>query len=349
MGHPYRIREIAEQAGLSLATVDRVLNGRPGVRPSTVAEVHQAIADLDRQRSQLRLAGRTFLVDLVMQAPQRFSSAVRRALEAELPALRPAVVRSRFHLGEEGDPGVVVRTLETIGRRGSHGVLLKAPDRPAVAEAVTRLVDRGIPVVTMFTDVPLSRRLAYVGIDNRAAGATAAYLLTQWCPDGATVLVTVSSSVFRGEEEREMGFRAAMRQMAPSRAIREVTETQGLDAAMLQAVSAVLAEDPTIDSVYSVGGGNAATVQAFDRAERRLAVLIAHDLDVDNTRLLRQHRISAVLHHDLAADMRIACRIVMQAHGALPGRLSTVPSQIQVVTPYNEPSGFGVDRVTDQE
>jgi LacI family transcriptional regulator len=139
LGHPYRIREIAEQAGLSVATVDRVLNGRPGVRLRTVAAVNQAIADLDRQRSQLRLAGRTFLVDLVMQAPQRFSSAVRRALEAELPALRPAVVRSRFHLGEEGDAGAVVRILEKIGCAGGRNEGVVAPIRASrVPKSVSR-------------------------------------------------------------------------------------------------------------------------------------------------------------------------------------------------------------------
>ena len=70
---------------------------------------------------------------------------------------------------------------------------------------------------------------------------------------------------------------------------------------------------------------------------------MAHDLDGDNRALLRTRRISAVLHHDLRADMRRACRLVMQAQGALPGSPVSVPSPVQVVTPYNEPSGLDLD------
>jgi LacI family transcriptional regulator len=82
------------------------------------------------------------------------------------------------------------------------------------------------------------------------------------------VLVTLSSSTFRNEGEREIGFRTAMRQMAPRRPVRELTDTHGLDASLSDRVARILADDPAIDAVYSVGGGNRAIVDAFARAGR---------------------------------------------------------------------------------
>jgi len=339
VSHPFRIREIAAQAGLSEATVDRVLNDRGMVRASTVQEVRQAIADLERQRSQLRLGGRTFMIDVVIEAPERFSHAVRTALEAALPSLRPAVIRSRFHLRETATTAELVAVMDRIAARGSHGVILKAPDVPQVVAAAQKIARRGIPVVTLVTDLPSSERVAYVGIDNRAAGATAAYLLAQWVGDRpGSVLVTVSSSYFRGEEEREMGFRSAMRAMDPGRALVEISETYGLDDALRERVRAALDAHPDIVAVYSIGGGNVATVEVFEAMERRFAAFIGHDLDHDNRRLLREQRVSAVLHHDLGQDMRRACHVIMQANRALPGPITSIPSAPQIITPFNVPA-----------
>ena len=343
MGHPYRIREIAVQAGLSEATVDRVLNGRGGVRASTVAEVNQAIEDLHRQRTQLRLAGRTFVVDLVVDAPVQFSSGVRAALEAELPGIRPAVIRSRFHLTEAAPVPDIVATLGRIATRGSQGVVLKAPDDPRVVAAVERLVGVGIPVVTFVTDLPVSPRTAYVGIDNRAAGATAAYLIDQWLGDASgTVLVTRGDGSFRGEDEREMGFRATQRSVAPNRRQVDLVNTDGRDD-LHRLVLDALAAHPDIVAVYSMYafGGNRAVVDAFAEAGRTYRVFVAHDLHEHNLALLHDGHLSAVLHHDLRQDMRHACQVIMQAHGALAGHPRSWHSAIQVVTPYNLPPSPG--------
>lgn len=333
MPHRYKVREIAQQAGLSEATVDRVLNDRAGVRESTRAEVAQAIADLDKQRAQLRLNGRRFLIDVVMQTPRRFSDAFGAAIEAELPAFAPAMVRARFHLWEAGATAQTVDALSRI--RGSHGVVLKAQDEPEVVEAVDRLVAGGVPVVTYTTDVPSSSRCAYVGIDNHGAGMTAAYLMDQWLgPAPSDVLITLSRTVFRGEGEREVGFRSGLRRSG--RAIVEVSDSDGIDATNERLVFDALERNPRIEAVYSAGGGNTATVAAFERLERNCRVFVAHDLDADNRRLLRDGRISVVLHNDLRADARLAIRVLLQQHGALPVEpVRTTP--IQVVTPYNLP------------
>ncbi len=339
MPHPYPIREIARQSGLSEATVDRVLNERPGVRASTAANVAQAIKDLDRQRSQLRLVGRTFIIDVVMQTPARFSTAVKSALELELPTLRPAVVRSRFHFRETAKGGELASSLDDIRRRGSQGVILKAPDQPDIIEAIGRLHDDGIPVVTLVTDLPLSARIAYVGIDNRAAGATAAYLINQWLPDqNDAILMALSRSAFRGEEEREMGFRTAMRARGAGHPLIEATDTDGIDSAVRNQTVSLLGEHPEITAVYSMGGGNQAILAAFEAAQRTCRVFIAHDLDQDNLPLIRAGRITAVLHHDLRHDMRRATQVIMQANGAIDGPIASLPSQINITTPFNVPA-----------
>ena len=149
MTHRFPVKEIARQAGVGPATVDRVLHARANVSPQTRARVLAAIAELEGQEAQLAARGRRLFIDVVVEAPRRFSAEVKRASEAVLPGIGVAVIRPRFLFQEVMEEAELLATLDRIARRGSHGVCLKARDLPGVRAAVDRLVAAGIPVVTL--------------------------------------------------------------------------------------------------------------------------------------------------------------------------------------------------------
>ncbi len=336
----HRLRDVAEQAGLSVATVDRVLHGRAGASPRAVRAVETALVELDRQTTRLRLSRRTLLVDVVLDAPPRFRDAVRTATEESLTTIRPATVRARFHEHDGADPTELARVVDRLGAGGrvSHGLVLKAPDDPEVAAAVGRAAERGIPTVTLVTDLAGSGRVAYVGLDNRAAGATAAYLLGAFLRghDGA-VLASVSHRAFQGEQERVEGFVERLHAADPRREVLRVGDAHGDDDAMAEVVAAALARRPDIAGVYSMGGGNGGITRALEQAGRAGVPFLGHDLDADNRVLLRTGVLTAVLHHDLRADLRAGLVQLLRAHRVVPGAPTSTRSAPQVVTPWNLP------------
>lgn len=340
MPRQHRVADIASQAQLSRATVDRVLHARAGASARAVRAVERAVLDLDRQESQLRLGARTLVVDVVMQAPDRFQAAYREALESELTSARPAALRARFHFAEHAEPAEAVRLMDRVGTSGrtSHGVLLKAPDHPDVAAAARRLRARGIPVVTLVTDVRDSARIAYVGLDNASAGSTAAYLVAGWLGSRrGDVLVTLSRSVFFGETERQQAFVQTLQHLARRRSVVAITESEGLDSTLQALTEETLAEHPGVVAAYSIGGGNRAIVRAFATAGRPRRVHVGHDLDADNLELVQSGELTAVLHHDLHADARNALRQVLRYHRLVPGAPRSTPANVEVVTRFNVP------------
>ncbi|OJF93428.1 LacI family DNA-binding transcriptional regulator [Pararhizobium antarcticum] len=341
MAHDFLVKDIAFQAGVSTATVDRVLNGRAGVRRQTEQRVRAAIGELEKQQGGLEVQSRKFAIDVVMEAPARFTETVRQAFESEAATFMPSVFRSRFHFSETMRAQDIVSHLDRIRLRGTDGIVLKAPDVPEVSLAVVRLEQAGIPVVTLVTDLPNAPRTAYAGADNRAAGETAAYLIGERVAGApATVLVTLSSNRFRGEEEREIGFRRTLRDRYPQANLVEISEGYGHDAATGALAAKALASHPGINAAYSIGGGNRAVVAAFKAAGRSCGIYIAHDLDAENLALLREGAIHFVLHHDLKTDVQTVFRAILNRQRPRPAQGSRL-SAVEVITPYNIPARIG--------
>jgi LacI family transcriptional regulator len=334
MSSRFTHKEIAHQAGLSLATVDRVLHGRAHVSLATKDRLHAALQELEQQYTVSPLRQTRVMLDIVMQAPERFSSAVRAAFEAELPLVRPATFRARFHLAEVMREAEITALLRAIGKRGSQGVVLKAPATPAIETCLAELAARKIPVVSYVTDVSAEFRLAYVGMQNHHAGATAAYLLAKMAPKQASrVLVTLSSAGFEGEEARGIGFCRALATYAPYLAVTTVSEGFGVDRATGSLIDQALAEHPDIASVYSIGGGNRAILDAFATANRPIEVFAAHDLDRTNRHLLKTGQISFVIHHSLRHDARRVALHFSKHYRLIAQDIQIEDSEISIACP----------------
>jgi LacI family transcriptional regulator len=345
MTHRFPIKEIALQSGLGTATVDRVLNNRAHVSPQTKARVTAAIAELEAQEQQLSAKGRRMFVDLVIEAPARFSDEIKRAVQIVLPQTSAAVFRPRFHVQEIMSDDEVLATLDRIERRGSHGLCLKVRDTDRISQRVDQLVARGIPVITLVTDLPGTQRNGYVGLDNANAGRSAAYLLAKSVTvDRGTLLATRSQGDFFGEAERHAHFLKTIKTLKPNLDILDVSGGAGLFANTLKRLAPALKDVTDLVAVYSMGGGNQAILAELNRPGDARPVFIAHDLDAENLSLLAQGQIDFVLHHDLIADMRNFFQLLAAQHGLvapLPDRLT---SDIQIVTPFNVPAAQGLAR-----
>ncbi len=338
MTHRFPIKEIARQAGLGTATIDRVLNARAHVSPQTRLRVATAIDELTAQEAQLAARGRRLFFDVVVEAPQRFSREVKAAAEAVLPQIATAVCRLRFVNQEIMEEDEVVSILMRILKRGSHGVCLKARDAPRIRDAVNALCAARIPVVTLVTDIAGTDRLSYVGLDNAGAGRTAAYLVAKSVGDmRGTVLTTRSHERFLGEEERENAFVAALANRCPHLRIVRLQGGSGVGFETSKLLSGVVDGIGDLRAVYSMGGGNCAILDTLADQGQRPDVFVAHDLDEENRRLILDQRLDFILHHDLRMDMKNAFSAFLGYHRILTEPMDIPVSAVQVLTPENIP------------
>ncbi len=341
MTHRFPIKEIARQAGLSTATIDRVLNGRANVSAQTKQRVVAAVQELTAQEAQLAARGRRMFFDFVIEAPARFSHEVKTAAEAVLPYISSAVCRPRFLLQEIMQEAEVVAALERIHKRGSQGVCLKAKDTSGIRNAVNKLHASRIPVVTLVTDIGGGDRLSYVGLDNAGAGRTAAYLIAKILGNrSGAVLATRSHERFLGEEDREAAFAQALSEFCPDLQIISLQGGGGVYSETVSQLNQKLANVTYLQAVYSMGGGNRAILETLEHCRLKPLVFVAHDMDRENKELLAKEKISFVLHHDLQRDIRAAFDHFLAFHKLALEPTTEPVSTAQVLTPMNVPTDF---------
>jgi LacI family transcriptional regulator len=310
------IQDVAQRAGVSVATIDRVLNRRPGVRSQTVEKVESAIRELNYQPDRIaaRLArGREYRFWFILPTTAgEFMQSIMQEVEDSahrMSAERVAIMVKRVDVF---DGELLAHTLDALGE-DVDGVAVVALDHPAVRESINALVARGITVVTLVSDVPGSKRTHFAGIDNSSAGRTAAGLMGRFLrgQKGKVGLFAGSLSL-RDHIERQFGFEQVMAHEFPQFEILPVRESRD-DVERTETLTAqLLKEHPDLIGIYNVGGGTKGIVAGLDTSARaKDIVFIAHEVTEGSRRALIRGTIDVIINQDAGHEVRSAVRVLI--------------------------------------
>lgn len=294
------IKQIAEISGVSRGTVDRVLNDRGRVAPEKEALVRRVAEQLGYRPN---LAGRalaarkkSFVIGVLLTAEGNpffdyVIQGVRRA-EKELADYGVTVVLKSIK-GYE-----VQRQLEAIrDLAGQVSALVLNPyNDPAVTEEIQAMTEKGIPVLTVNTDIENCSRACYIGNDYYQSGRLACGLLGLLAGGRANLGILTGSSIVLGHSQRIAGFREVMRQRYPEMHFLDMGETQDDDVIAFEATKRMLEDHPEIDALFVVAGGVYGVCRAVLSLGRQGAVkVVSSDVIPKTEELMHQGLIQATV------------------------------------------------------
>lgn len=298
-------QQIAELAGVSRGTVDRALHNRGRINPEVAARIHKIAADLGYKPNLVGQAlvksKRDCKIGAILQSVETPTmQIVRKGLQRAESELRASgvelIVRELRGLDEE----LVLESIEELTSQGIQGLALSPNNTTELRECINDLYEQGIPVITLNSDVPGSKRMCFIGMDNYRAGQTAAGLMHQMLPDGSKVFPLTGHLNNTAHNNRLTGFTDTLAaEHADNLTVLPFQPCFDRDDFAYEITQHILEAHPDLAGIYVASNGQQGVCEAVKDAGLTGRVrVIAFDLTPPNDELLRDGHISILLDQD---------------------------------------------------
>jgi LacI family transcriptional regulator len=337
------VRQIAQKAQLSVATVDRVINGRTTVRRGTALRVQSAAQALGYQftvpmrvRTEEDSPETIKCVFLLQRRASSFYQQLAEELEqtAQRDPLQGVQVTIE-HMDDYLEPAKVAETLRSVAARVDAAAVVATESNP-VSDAIEFLAEQQIPVLALLSDLSSPKLAGYAGINNRMAGRTAAWAIARCADRPGTLGVLIGSHNYIGQEEREIGFRSFFREKGLQFKVLEPAVCLDDPKIAYQQTLELLRTTDQLSGIYNVGGGASGVLRAIEETKPagKLAY-VCHELTPATRTGLSAGTIDLVLAHDLPELARSSIKMLVDLKKAPPGRKQSVVVPFNIYTSEN--------------
>lgn len=295
------IHDVAREAGVSPATVDRVLNAREKVREETARRVYEAArrigyhaAPLIGQRVQAELP-RLRLGVVLHKERQAFYQNFRAELERAVAQATGVRASLTLSFSASQAPSEFATLMEEMAGRADV-VAATAVTHPEISDAVSRLNARGIPCYALLNDFAQGIRQNYLGLNNIKVGRIAAHLIAQTSRQPGKIAVFVGGYRWHGHELRETGFRSYFREYAPQFGILDTLVNLETRQLTYEATLDLLGRHPDLRGIYCAGGGMEGAIAALQELRQPGEVaLVVNELTPESRSALINRHVSMVI------------------------------------------------------
>lgn len=324
------ISDVAREAGVSTATVDRVLNGRVKVREETVRKVADAAhrigyhaRGLIDQKLEPSVPKMTFGFVLHKER-QEFYRNFARQIEAAVAERRDIHGKAIIRFSSEQSAPGFLSEIEAISGR-IDALASSAINHQNISREVQRLKDAGIPTFALLNDFAQGIRENYLGLNNMQVGRVAAWMLTKAARQPGKLAVFVGGNRWHGHELRETGFRSFVREGVQGFSVLDPMVNLETRKLTYEATLDLLDRHPDLRGIYVAGGGMEGAIAALreSRAPEKIA-LVVNELTEESRAGLVDGYVTMVI----STPLEQLCRdMVEMMISAVKSGVSDVPAQ----------------------
>ena len=298
------IADLARKAGVSVATVDRVLNRRLPVRGDTAQLVVQAAEAIGYHATGLlkrRLTEVPFRkLGFLLQKRDAFYQVLGRQLADVTKSASYIEGKPVVEFMEELAPSFIVAKIQEVAPK-VDAMAVVAVDHPLVNEAIEAVVHSGKPVFSLLSDLSTPMKSGHVGLDGRKVGRIAAWTISRTARQPGKVGILLGSHRYLNQDLAEISFRSYMREHAPDFTILEPIINLDDERIAYEAICDMVEKNADLVAIYACGGGQDGLIKALrDKSGDQHIVAICNELTPMNRTALIDGTIDLCLGHPVA-------------------------------------------------